>query len=738
MVSIPVAILGLVPVIISAATNGSCSQEAGSLLQVRGPCEGNSSSRSCSGHLVPAAVDGVFKYARKDLPDLRLTKNDLEMVFETGCPPGGPLDVAQCSRVKNATYGAYRQILSESHEHLYKHGYAKWIEYRQSAVLMMFVCMYWNNDASPVDTCTEEERCSMITDKNEYDEVLKQQHSGGYAYLQINGTTQSTKWGNGWPGTGDVNPIVRVSLLHKSDGSSASADTLLGTSGLRLSVVNGGWATAADLQLPSKYDQEFQIAWGPIRDGMLPDTSVGGPSLKLQSGLAAAAPGSTVSGFSNTAVKAKMPPAAGSAITMAVIGDPCVGNMVGGGQCIFRAYYGVNKTLPTLLNAALPSVDVWYMTGDNFYDRYGIWTVGIFAQLSEAAQGTPLITTPGNHDYWQEGVSTLSTDNIVTGYDQFANGFMQFYAQDTAASFAPAAPPTKLIQPSGTSTSRFTSGNAFFDFSANPGSWRDYDAKPSNFYHYSIAGNVGFVVFTCVGKDPKDFVAEACTFMKTHNPDLVLFMGHYNKPGDGCDDGTDVPAAAKWALDNSDCSAFKGSGQAPYGPSGTAASRLKFLVGHNHCNCMTNFDLTENDQCLEDDASPGNVDGFIIGSHGMSWDPQSDPKCSARFGLPVLNTDNGKLVFSYAKLSLDTTKTHCSAIDIFCKENPGEVSRTDLWSAFLGTTPSAWEPSTSQPYGKGILTEVMENLLKCLADKGTLECSRDASLFDVWYSSDLV
>merc|ERR1711990_1140708 len=105
----------------------------------------------------------------------------------------------------------------------------------------------------------------------------------------------------------------------------------------------------------------------------------------------------------------------------------------------------------------------------------------------------------------------------------------------------------------------------------------------------------------------------------------------------------------------------------------------------------TTFDLTLKDKCLSDDADPGSVDGFIIGSHGMSWDPQSNPKCSARFGLPVLSTDNGNLTVSYAKLSLDTTKTHCSAFNPFCHASPGEISRTDLWKSFLGGTPTAWK-----------------------------------------------
>lgn len=36
-----------------------------------------------------------------------------------------------------------------------------------------------------------------------------------------------------------------------------------------------------------------------------------------------------------------------------------------------------------------------------------------------------------------------------------------------------------------------------------------------------IAGNIGFVMFTCIGADPRDFVLEACTFMKQKDPKLA-------------------------------------------------------------------------------------------------------------------------------------------------------------------------------------------------------------------------
>ena len=39
--------------------------------------------------------------------------------------------------------------------------------------------------------------------------------------------------------------------------------------------------------------------------------------------------------------------------------------------------------------------------------------------------------TPGNHDYWFNGVPSLAANSWLLGYDQFANGHAQFFAQVT-------------------------------------------------------------------------------------------------------------------------------------------------------------------------------------------------------------------------------------------------------------------------------------------------------------------
>ncbi|CAE7243673.1 INP53 [Symbiodinium microadriaticum] len=683
----------------------------------------------------------IFTTVAKNIGGGTLSEEQIATTLAHGCDPTKSSYSKHCPEVKELHTKAYVHTLQRLNRLLLKFGSVA-ASFDDFSMVSLYNCIWHNRHNpgdtfgdEPFDTCTEDQLCAMITTAEEYEHQMPEVSLEALRKSRVHREFRGTH--AGWPGTGKDFPMVRVSLLHKSDGTAAAPETILGRGGLRLSSVSGGWAKRSTLHLEPKYSEGFQIAWGKIRDGMLPNQALGvlgGPPLHLESGLVEAAPGSLVRNFSDTPVAAKMPPAAGSPITLLVIGDPCNGNMFGGGQCVFRDYYGVNKTLPTLLNAALPSTDVWYLTGDNFYDRYGVFSVSVFAQLEPAAQGVPLLSTPGNHDYWFEGIPEFALDDSFLGYDQFGFGGAQFYAMDTAASWAPQAPQEDLISPKGRPASQFSQAPAFLDLSGKP----KEDAKAVNFQHYGIAGNVGFIVITCVGGDPRPFVKEACTFMKQKNPDLVLLLGHWNKPGSGCTTGWDVPNVTAWALDHSDCAAFRGeSGEAPYGSKGKAATRMKFIVGHQHCNCMTSFEQTLKDGCLDDHTDPSKVDGFIIGSHGMSWDPQHSPKCSSRFGLPVLRTDGGKLTFAYAKLSLDTWLTHCKPWEIFCKDRPGEVSRTDLWKSWFTFTPSHWSPRVAGPYGKGIIREKMDGLVACLREKGTSECSKDANLFDQWYSNEL-
>lgn len=688
----------------SDSCNDSCQADSVPLIQLGRPEKG------CADELWARAAEAIKGFKSS------LSESQALKVFEQGCnPKTSPLPKELCIEVKAAHEMAVAEILGK----LNSLDSPPLMSFADFAVIVMFDCMWKNRQdefdtayvGKPYNVCPLDKICGGITSSKDFETLTSHiRHTVAVAAVLD----------EAWPGTGEVYPMLRVTLLHKSDGA-AAPETTQGSNGLRVSCINGGWALPCNLHVKTvKYSQSFQIAWGPERHGMR-----GINPLSLQSAVVSVPPGQHLENFSDTGVIAKMPPPAGNPITMVIIGDSCNGNMKGFGQCNFRAFYGVNLTLPLLLNAALKSSDLWYLTGDNFYDRYGLFSVSIFAQLNKEAQGIPLLATPGNHDYWFNGIPNTGANSWLWGYDQFANGHAQFFAQDSHATFEPKAPAADQIYPSGTPVERFSAANGgFLNFEATPKA----DARPENFYHYSIAGNIGFVMFTCVGGDPRSFVREACSFMKAKNPKLVLFLGHWNMAGSGCPAGRDVPSIAKWALKNTDCSAFAGSnGKAPFGQIGRAASRLKFIVGHQHCNCMTNFERIAQNSCLPDEVAPNLVDGFLIGSHGMSWDPYpgAKPECSPRFGLPVLRTDDNKLTFAYAKLSLEVM--------------PGEpVTSWQLYTAFLGHTPAEWSHAEAGPYGAGILNSKLTALLSCLKEKGTNQCSRNASLFDQWYSSELV
>jgi len=75
-------------------------------------------------------------------------------------------------------------------------------------------------------------------------------------------------------------------------------------------------------------------------------------------------------------------------------------------------------------------IDFWMILGDNFYDRSGELSSQFFSMLTAKAKSKIFAASPGNHDYWVGGSPLIS----VKGKDQFANGFMQYYAMDAEAS----------------------------------------------------------------------------------------------------------------------------------------------------------------------------------------------------------------------------------------------------------------------------------------------------------------
>ena len=200
--------------------------------------------------------------------------------------------------------------------------------------------------------------------------------------------------------------------------------------------------------------------------------------------------------------------------------------------CVNVSIYYFFHHLPFLLT----------ILGDNFYDTNGKISEGIFKKFSKSLKSRIFFTVPGNHDYWQSGLPSKARAT-----DQFANGFMQFYAQDTIASTS--------LSP--------------FDFSVDPSSKRA--ANQDNFNWYYQIGNVGLIGYTSVGnlKQTQTFVKTACSYFKTSNPSFIYLIGHWVK-------SSEYGAPAKMGTIDIHAYAEK--------QEGCNKNNFKFIMAHYHCN----------------------------------------------------------------------------------------------------------------------------------------------------------
>lgn len=274
-----------------------------------------------------------------------------------------------------------------------------------------------------------------------------------------------------------------------------------------------------------------------------------------------------------------------------LIADPCITSkwIV----CLYKDKYDTFNRFTQLINAINLNDDISYyqILGDNFYDQEGDASSTFFGALSDAAKSKFLFSTPGNHDFWVNASPLLSVP-----WDQYGNGMMQFYAQDTLGA----------------------SGNTPFDFSINPdgdyGRDRGENIPPaSNYFFYNKIGNTAFIGYS--GAHSYDsmvsYFTEACTWAASANPDVVLLLGHWNSDGDGCDATSTVPMVYEEMKQLSACQPI--------------ASKLKYFMGHKHCNYVT----------LKDN-------GFMIGGAGMS-----DKDCNGDFGFTVVDTLNNSFKVYY-------------------------------------------------------------------------------------------
>ncbi len=288
-----------------------------------------------------------------------------------------------------------------------------------------------------------------------------------------------------------------------------------------------------------------------------------------------------------------------------IFADPCFNtDWV---NCFYKQDFHTFNHSIELVNAIFShhqQVHYWQILGDNFYDRDGKSSHNWFKNLIKAARATPLMVVPGNHDFWVHGNPDRWTID-----DQQGNGFMQFYGQDTLA-----ATTSTTSEP--------------YDFAVNPddSSKKGPENLPhgKNFFFYNKLGNTAFIGFSgahAYANQQKHF-EEACEWLSSANPDVVLLLGHYNTAAGGCDDQTTVPAVYKEITALPSC--------APY------AQKFRYFMGHKHCNIITKKDV-----------------GFLIGGQGMGNDDVSST-CGGEYGFAIVDTTQKRFrvyYFAIAKVN---------------------------------------------------------------------------------------
>lgn len=191
-----------------------------------------------------------------------------------------------------------------------------------------------------------------------------------------------------------------------------------------------------------------------------------------------------------------------------VIADPCYSSRFVG--CTYRNKFQTATRIPALLNAAMggPSsaVHYWGILGDNFYDKFGQLSTWFFGQLSLQVKSKIFLSVPGNHDYWVNGAPILSTRD-----DQYSNGFLQYYPQDTA----------------GAAADNVTN---FIDFTINPDKGvtdKERLPKVTNAFWYNTIGAASFVGFSGAYSydESKPFFEEACQYFAATNPTVAFIVG---------------------------------------------------------------------------------------------------------------------------------------------------------------------------------------------------------------------
>ena len=318
-----------------------------------------------------------------------------------------------------------------------------------------------------------------------------------------------------------------------------------------------------------------------------------------------------------------------------LVADPCYSSryMI----CLFGSILQIEKRLGTLLSALGDNnqMDYFGVLGDNFYDRDGTLAPPFFNSLSDAAKSKFLITAPGNHDFWIMGSPWLAQPKI----DSTGNGFFQYYGQDTQSSV--------LSFP--------------YNFSVDPDKediFDHYDLLPDfrNFFFYNTIGSVGYIGYSGAHflDDMLPSLQEACTYFQSHNTSWVLLVGHWNSAGDGSVLNMTTNYLYRNTLLQLDgCKQF-------------GAHRIKYLLGHTHCNVIDEVDR-----------------GFMIGGFGMGGG-LSD---CADFGLPFIESTTTTLEITYFPIThrFDMWDDQYDAV-LLCIQTVGLANCKELGRTWLKQT----------------------------------------------------
>mmetsp|Transcript_64170 Transcript_64170/g.150440 ORF Transcript_64170/g.150440 Transcript_64170/m.150440 type:complete len:453 (+) Transcript_64170:49-1407(+) len=352
----------------------------------------------------------------------------------------------------------------------------------------------------------------------------------------------------------------------------------------------------------------------------------------LHSALIDVKPGANLLQIGGQDVEVRLP-AEDAGIRAVFWSDPCFSSKWIG--CAYAEVFNTFENSIAMLNAVFsdPSMDMFSILGDNFYDQTGELATTFFDRLSSDVKRRFMLVANGNHDIWVCGNPGCGDEN-----DNFGIGQMQYYAADPVAS---RIPPQDDVN--------------FMDFSVDPDvrkAWTSFQNVGTNFLVYHKLGNIGFLAFSgaALFTDMLPYFTEACDYFVETQPAVVFLLGHWNGGGLGCALGMSVPKVHQELLSLTSCKAL--------------GNRLKYMDGHEHCNYVQ--------------ANATEPVGFMIGAHGMS-----DSACEAQYGFLFLDSTSARVRLHYFEVASESNGSRFEEIFRCILENGGLAACTKFAQTWL-------------------------------------------------------